>query len=582
VQKKPLALACVKILLTAVMLIVIIQHVQAREKTATLVFFPFDTVIETPATEVISRALPSLLPSRLSVSGRLAVVDMGSFEKQTSAPGGLQTDAERYAAAQRLGADYILTGRITKIGGPVSIDAVLVTLAEQKCTKPFYVQIAGPDDTIAQITSLCAQIKEAILNSPQEKPAVLPPEEVSPPPPHTDTASQQTGFSASSHALPAARHLAVAHPVEKRQGISNGRPITNKRLDVPQPLGPEKQSGASLFEAEAALSYIIKSPPLSMLCAGDVDGDGKKELLAGGPEALYIYRIGVSSLTPAENISIGKDEKLLHVDTGDFNENGVDEIYVTSYNGQAANSFVIECTNGGCGRIAENLTWFFRAYTPPRAKSVLLGQDASVGNPFGGSIRELQWRHGLLTAGEKLTMPLTCGIYSFAGADLDNQTQPAILVFRRGVFQSGFKLSATAPDGRSIWKDPYDLGRTCLSYTRTMTADNHEKKEPIPMRIISERSASGLPFMIVAKNITRGESFLNFLFKSTHGALCCMAWDGSAFSYNWVSDVVKDYIADYILEDGDGDGLQELYVLSVSGAALHEAAVNRIQIMRQR
>jgi len=212
----------------------------------------------------------------------------------------------------------------------------------------------------------------------------------------------------------------------------------------------------------------------------------------------------------------------------------------------------------------------------------LIGQNATVGNPFAGDIVDLSWSGTALAAGKKIKLPFICGIYSFAEGDIDNDSRPEFFVFQRGMFDSSLNLSILTPDGKTRWKDPHNLGATALFFKRSVSLSESQLKEPVPMRILNGKAASGHPFMIVGKNAKKGDSFFNFLIKNTQGAATCLVWNGSAFEYNWASDFVKDFIADYLLDDADNDGTPELFMLSVTGDISGSFAMNRLQVFRQR
>jgi hypothetical protein len=543
-----------------------------------IVIFPFDA----PAGEDVSDvrdALLALMPSRLSVPGRLSAHEVESLQPGSAQKSRMLPQQEKISLAKRLGAAYCLTGSIGRMGESIEINAVLTDIAARNRQTPLQIQAAGKDAVIAQTGSLCSRVKKIIFTDEEPAPAPQPEPRASEAPEDIAPAPAQQAVSAG------VQPPTIMLPPPAASAPDAGEEKTSKKqakhLAVPK--DPLQRSGNPVFESNAAVSYMIKSSALTMLCMGDVNGDGRKELLVGGPEALFVYAIGSGmALSPAENIPVGKSERLVHIDAGDFNGNGIDEIFVSSYDGTTANSFVIEYRNGGYQRVAEKLPWFFRAYARSGGPAKLIGQNATVGNPFAGDIVDLSWSGTALTAGKKIKLPVICGIYSFDEADIDNDSRPEFFVFQRGIFDSTLKLSILTPDGKNLWKDPHNLGATSLFFKRSVSMSESQLKEPIPMRIIFNREDSGQSFMIVGKNAQKGDSFFNFLIKNTQGAATCLAWNGSTFEYNWASDFVKDFIADYILEDADRDGKPELFVLAVTGEVTGSFALNRLQVFRRR
>lgn len=518
----------------------------------------------------IRNALPTLLPSRLSIPGRLQPHMAGAGQPGAAPSAGQDTLAQ----AKRLNADYVLTGSIAEAGGGIRLAAQLTEVAAGSRQTPLQVQAADKNAIIARVGSLCSQVTKIILA--KDAPA--------PPPP--DYAAAHSARPVPPQKAPAGAQPAtimLPPPAAAAPGDGGGQAEKKPATYLAVPEQPARLSGTPCFKAQPVLSYIIKSTALTVLAAGDVNGDGRSELLLGGPEALYIYTMGPGgSLAPAHNIPVRATERLVHLDAGDFNGNGIDEIYISSYDGSSANSFVVEYGDGGYRRVAENLPWFFRSYAPPVGAACLIGQEAWVGNPFAGDIRRMTWKDGAPSAGDKMKLPVVCSIYGFAEADIDRDGSAEFFVFQRGMFDAALKLSALTPQGKTLWKDTYGLGATAVYFKRSVSLSESGLKEPVPMRVLFAADDSGRPCMIVGKNAQKGDSFFSFLIKSTQGAACCLVWNGSAFAPNWTSEFSKDFVADYLLADADADGSPELFVLGVTGDLDGSFAMNKIQVFRQR
>ena len=63
----------------------------------------------------------------------------------------------------RIGADYIVFGSITKIGDYISLDARLISIAEEKPPVTIYTQQKGIDDVMVKIGDFAQEIGYKIL-----------------------------------------------------------------------------------------------------------------------------------------------------------------------------------------------------------------------------------------------------------------------------------------------------------------------------------------------------------------------------------------------------------------------------------
>jgi hypothetical protein len=347
----------------------------------------------------------------------------------------------------------------------------------------------------------------------------------------------------------------------------------------PAPMTVRNRPGA-LFASMPMASEYIRSVPLNSLAAGDVNGDGVKELIAAGGDEIHILRFDGRALAPIDQIKACAGEYILHLDAAKLAGAPGDEIYVTSFDGRSANSFVLQSKNNEYARIQEGQPWFFRILQQPDGTAVLAGQDASLNNPFGGSIYRLAWANGGLAAGEKYKLPGGLNIYAFTEAALGGDTR--YFAFTGNLFSPEYRLKLMSAQGKEIWRDTQALGGTPKFFKKLMFGNQTEAKEPVPLRIISQAGQSGQrPYVIVARNVKRGQKLLKELMNYTQGEVLCLVWNGAGFEVNWRSGYFNNYVVDYLLDDIDSDGSKELCILSTVGESLGDRAVNKITIYRQ-
>lgn len=557
-------------LLTA--LAVILPGPFAFAKEAKVVIFPFDVHSAEDITHIQS-GIAALLPSRIAVPGRIAVVDSSEVKQELTQKSQAYTMPEKLAAAKKLGADYFLAGSITKIGAAISVDSQLVDVTAGRLPMPVFTQSTGLDTIIPELNVFAKKVKDAIIGGDN-------------PPPEEAALAREPAAAKKTRPGYAAYEKAAGAPEEIDEPPAEDAPPVRRRL---KKYVPEKQKKpvfrqpAPPFEAAPYFSHDIKSKPLSFACAGDVNGDGKQELILAGSDQLRIYQVTDKALTECGAIKLTMDEHIVHVDAADINGNKTDELYISSYDGRYANSFVAEYSQGEYKRIpGKPLKYFFRIYKPADDEALLIGQEAGVSNPFSGSIFQFEWKDGRLIAREEFLLPGSHGIYSFTEADTNGDENKDYLVFDKGLFSTNYQLTIFSTTGKSTWRDIKKLGGSPSFFTK-YTVNEMQEQEFIPMRIICDyfSDSDALPTVIVGKNSRKGNTVIDKLQSYNQGQVQCLAWSGSDLEPTWTSEFYKDYVTDYLVDDIDNDTRKELYIISVSGEEMFGKATNRITVYRQ-
>ena len=553
------------------------QKAWARE--AKVFIYPFEANSNEDVSHIQS-GIAALLPARVAVPKKIIVIDADAQWSSLPQQGKNLSMSDKLAQAKKLGADYLVTGFITKLGSSISIDIKIADVTRSREPAPVFIQCAGLDSLIPEISKLGQTIKQTI----EENPAFASYEPPAPPSPSPSrTAPVPAAMAAektdrTKNRAPAAGQLEDTEPPANRRPA--GKAPEERYVGDPAPLGARNRPG-SLFASAPVMAEYIRSVPLSCLAAGDVNGDGIKELLVAGGDEIHILRFNGKTLAPLEVIKAGAGARIVHIDTANLNGKAPDEIYVTSFDGRAANSYVLEFKNNEYVSIQNGQPWFFRAVALPEDKTLLLGQDAHLNNPFGGDIYSLAWDNGTLRRGEKNKLPGGVNVYGFTGADMLGG-EMKYLAFTDSLFLPEYSLKILNAGGKKIWQDTQALGGTPNFFKKYMFANQSEVKEAVPLRIICPLvQPEGKPSIIVGRNMKKGQKILKELMNYNQGELLCLVWTGADFEVNWRSGYLRNFVADYILEDMDNDGSKELCILSSTGGEIADRAVNKITIYRQ-
>jgi len=537
--------ACLHTLLSMLLLLIFTGTAVAEEARVAVSVFKINSKEDLG---YLQAGLRSLLPPRISLPGKIAVVDNSAVRRALSPPQSGYSLDKKAQLTRSLAVDYLLTGSLTKFGDAISIDALLYDAAKPEDSTPLSVNCMGLDNLIEEVQVFATDIQRRILyGKAQEKSIPAAPTTV--------------------HA-PAAAAPYSAPPVQ-------AQPAQPAPVVVLAPAPP-------VFNPEPSREYIIMHSPFRSMAAADLTGQGNISLLLSDQFDVKVYTLSPEELVHTETVESKNDEVIIQIDTFDLNNNGRAEIYINSYANDRPNSFVVEYTDETYGRTAEQLPWFFRTYPEKDGSTMLLGMELGSFNPFFGTSFKIILKDGKPVHAGEYSLPGGISPFSSSRHDINGQPPGEFIAFSKGIFSLDFKLFVFTSTGRILWKDPEGFGGEPNTFERTLVGDNTGTNEPIPQRVYcgdlnNDRRAD----ILVPRNTKKRSGLLGALTTYNRGEMLCLTWDGTSLSQNWSSQVLEGYISDFLVTDIDGDGAQELLVLTVSFPKLMGKARNSIRIYEQ-
>ncbi len=152
------------------------------------------------------------------------------------------------------------------------------------------------------------------------------------------------------------------------------------------------------------------------LAKGDTDLDGKPEIAAAYPDSIALYRVEGENLIEKARIA-EKRGGIIHIDIADLNRNGIGEVIAVRYLSGRAVSDVWEFDGKQYLRIAADIPFFLRTVDLGSDGIVLLGQVSDSLEIFKGPIFRLavNWNGTGEAPEPEAPIPLPAGtwIYSF-------------------------------------------------------------------------------------------------------------------------------------------------------------------------
>jgi len=489
-----------------------------------------------------------MLTTRLSWEDKVVVIEREVTEAAlTNLAGPMNEKAARHFGSL-LHADYVLFGSLTIFGESVSIDAKMIDVHGVKPPVTIFTQSHGMDTVIPKINLFAADINKKIFGR------VL------------RVARQEPQPYSQQPASPGI----YAHPEKLLGELGAGTSDTSDlNPDFIMAYGGRKTTG---FWKSRNFPLYIKAMAL-----GDVDGDGKQEVVFVTSNRIFVYRNVNRRFVNLKEIAGKSTYNFLSVDVADINANGKAEIFITNVDTRrnSLDSFVLEWENGNLIPITKNDAWYYRVLELPMRGVILLGQRRGISEAFLPGIYKLAWQNGKYESVETLQVPDGINIYAFTLADVMNNGGELLVAFTQDDY-----LEILTKSGSKEWKSDEHYGGS-LKYLDTKSEPGDSEKERIflPQRIfVKDLDRDGKNEVIVIKNHAAASRLFKRFRQYTSSEIVSLSWDGLGLALNWKTRKIHGYVSDMAIGDFDNDGQQELIasVVMSKGASFFQKGKSAI------
>ncbi len=200
-----------------------------------------------------------MLSSRLSDPGQVQVLSRAEIDTALAGAVGPQDEAAARKLGQTLAADHVLFGSLTMLGESLSIDAKMIDVSGAKPPVAVFTQSPDIGGIIPSIDQFAADINARVFDRGTPGKSVAAAPAPAAPPPSAKDASQ-------------------AHPETLyRKGETQVSPFVTRNDLLLR--SPNMWKGPNF-------KYLING-----MAVGDVDGDGRSEIVVVSPDQMYIYRL---------------------------------------------------------------------------------------------------------------------------------------------------------------------------------------------------------------------------------------------------------------------------------------------------
>jgi TolB-like protein len=478
--------------------------------------------------------LRDMLASRLATNTGAVIVEFTEVDAQVKEPGAkLQPDVAQ-VLARALGADYVVAGSLTSIGGSVSIDARVFSGKAGTKAQNFYASAEKESETINAVNQISWDIAEKVFG--KTRPADRP------------------QFSAAQTA-PAADPMAgfrTMHP-DRALRQKGGSPAAAFGSAFIMNRGV---TGALGFTKTQNFDFALRA-----MDVGDINNDGEPDLVLAGTDAIHVFLNKGNRLQELAPLPFSSAQKVHGVSITDLDMDGLGEIYVSANKEGTPISFAVELQGDSFSTLFEKAPFYTRVVNLPDTGPTLIGQRGwSYEEPVRPGIFRLLLNNATLETSGKLALPSEVNLFDFAMADLDGNGSVETIVLT-----GDNKLQVLAAEGRKMWQGSEHYGGTSRYIGELETARaggvpqaSREGDQPpddiagarvyIPGRIIvTDLDKDGLPEVIVNRNISTASRVLKYYKSYTGGEIHAFAWNGIGLGELWRTRKIDGFIIDYQL-----------------------------------
>jgi hypothetical protein len=399
-----------------------------------------------------------------------------------------------------VGADVVISGSYVMFGKIFSIDGAAKSSGGGIVSRAF-VQGDSQDELIPAIGKFAKVLSEDLARIKITTPAAVPP-------------------------TPEAKSTAV---VARKESIKEA-----PSAEIVRPEEIKKSAGSSWVSQRL-------TGAMTSMAMGRTFANGEREIFMTGNQTLRYYRQG-SELQLVSEIGYNVGEKILSVDTGDLDGDGVPEVYVTVISGNYLMSQVWVPGDKGLRKIAEKLPYFFRSIALAGGPRKIYAQEISIDDTYYGDVHELVKAGDKYSLKNPIKLPRFGNIYSFNMFN-DAKGAPLFVVFNRDGY-----LIVSSLEGKELWRSSDKFSGSELYFQRSESAprnnDYPSRLVFLDQRIIVTKDGE----VIVPQNA--GWTVIGNARYYSKYSVFGFTWNGSSLDEKWHTKQSQNYLADYAYDEG--------------------------------
>ncbi len=460
----------------------------------------------------LQEGILDMLSSRLAWKGKVDIIEKGKVRKTVE---GFRVPIDTKKALEigrLLGADYVVLGSLTVFGESVSIDAKILDVSKSDVVVTAFDQSKGMDAVIPTVNQFAEDINDKLMGRKVRE---------------------------------AVREAAAPKKAEEGAIVAVERGAE----------GPKRPSYIHRFKTE-----------VTGLDVGDVDGDGKKEVVLIDKTTVYVYKWQKDTFLELTTAKGSWSPDFIYVSVADLDGNGRAEIYVSSLSAKNVSSLVLEWDGNRLKTIISGSKWLMRVVDLPGKGKTLIGQQRVTAGSYLGDVYVLKRKGNALHAEGPVKLPRRGNVFNFVMTTFGEKGE----IFTALLDPYEYLCVYNQKDER-LWRSDDYFGGT-LAYMEDMEHVGSGDTQvvdtgtrvfiPSPIFLV-DLNKDGRQELVICQNHSKTARVSDLRWFSS-GKIHFMTWNGIGLVSRWTSQKLPGAAVGYQVDDVDGDGLPELIVASVT------------------
>ena len=287
------------------------------------------------------------------------------------------------------------------------------------------------------------------------------------------------------------------------------------------------------------------------LARGDTDRDGKPEIAAATSDSIALYRLAGEDLSEKARIPEGRGG-IIHIDIADLNRNGIGDVVAVRHLSGKASSDIWEFDGKEYRRIAKDIPYFLRTVDLGDEGVVLVGQESDPEAIFKGPVFRVALERyspgDLSERGDPIPLPGGTWIYSFVPVRFQGRIRYVSL-------GESDRLILLGEKGEKLWMSIEAVSGTAVSLEAADTGvperpgERKVRRLPLPGRLFAEDlNGDKADEIVVVNNIVSAGGFFENLRIFTNAEVLCFVQVGDSLALAWRTSQIDSPAMDAILE----------------------------------
>ncbi len=430
-------------------------------------------------------------------------------------------------------ADAIISGTYVTIGKIFSVDAMAKTSAGRTLTRAF-VQGESQDELIPAIGKLADKLSAELTKIYFTD--------------HTAELTAPSAIVSSPNKAPSAL-LAPKSDIIKKEQV---RPAPVTEFIKPQE-----------YEHYSTSGWVSKrlSGAANLLAVGRSLPDGNREIFLAEDHRFSFFHQG-KGMNLIADIELKPSEKIISVDTL---ENGKSlDVYVTIVRSDELASQVWQIQDNRLVKIAENLPYYFRAFSLAGGPKKLYVQSMGRSADYYDDLSEATRNDTKITIGKRIALPRFGNINNF-NQFTDSEGKTLSVVINPDDY-----LVVYDQDLKELWRSNDKFGGSELYFQVDDSENARVTGKNVRWIFMNQRiQVTSKGDVLIGKN--EGFWILGDARRYKKGSVYCFAWNGSSLDEKWRTRDTQNYMPDYYYDETPNE-LLILQTVQRSGISTRGAA----------